>query len=495
MKKLLGGVLRLGLGLRLLFGFFLITGLAAVLLLRVFLAEVKPSVREVMEDVLIDTANLLAEQAAPELKALPPGGDLRHSRFAQSVADYRARPINATIWGHTKTSLDFRISLTDEKGRVVFESQDVAAAGEDRSRWNDVARTLRGEYGARSTREVKTDDSSSVMHVAAAVKDGDRIIGVLTVAKPMHTVQPFIDRAERKIWWAGAALLAASIGVGVLVTWWTIHSVRTLRRYAERVSLHKTAGGPEAPPLLPGELGDLAQAMDRMRHRLEARDQVEHAVRAFTHELKTPLAAIQGAAELLHDELPAADRERFAAQIGEQTQRLRGLVDRTLELSKLDAVQALVASRIELLPWLQSQTEAVQALAEQRGVQLRWVHADAATAEVDAERLALAVSNLLANALDFAPHGSAIELSLLRRDQDIEFSVRDHGPGVPDYALPRLGERYFSLVRDVGGQTVRGNGLGLAIVRQVALLHGAVLQFENAQPGLRAHFTFASQTS
>jgi two-component system, OmpR family, sensor histidine kinase CreC len=474
-------LLRVGLGLRLLFGFFLITGLAAVLLLRVFLAEVKPSVREVMEDVLIDTANLLAEQAAPELKAMPSGGDLHSSRFAQSIADYAARPIKATIWGHQKEQLDFRIYLTDAQGRLVFESSGQATPGEDYSRWNDVARTLRGEYGARATRTVPGDERSSVMHVAAPVKDGARIIGVLTVAKPMHTVQPFIDRAERKIWWAGAVLLTASIGIGALVTWWTIHSVRALRRYAERAQ----AGARDAPPALPGELGDLAQAMDRMRHRLEARDQVEQAVRGFTHELKTPLAAIQGAAEILRDELPAADRERFAAQIGEQTQRLRELVDRTLELSKLDSLQSVQMKPVALLSLLHAQIAAVQPVLEQRGLAVRWLCAQDVAVPGDAERLGLALSTLLANAMDFAPRDSAIELSLSAEDGQAVVMLRDHGPGVPDFALARLGERYFSLPRTVNGHAVRGSGLGLAIARQVAGLHGGTLAFQNAGPGLR----------
>ncbi len=474
--------LRVGLGLRLLFGFFLITGLAAVLLLRVFLAEVKPSVREVMEDVLIDTANLLAEQAAPDLRALAPGASLQGTPFAQSVARYALRPIDAQIWGHTKSTLDFQVVVTDAQGRVVFDSGGKAPPGTDYSAWRDVARTLRGEYGARATREVAADERTSVMHIAAPVKDGARLIGVLTVAKPLASVQHFIDRAERKIWWAGAALLAASIGVGAFVTWWTIHSVRTLRRYAERAQ----AGERDAPPALPGELGELAQAMDHMRHRLDAHDQVEQAVRAFTHELKTPLTAIHGAAELLADELPAADRERFAAQIGEQTQRLRGLVDRTLELSKLDALQALPREPVALLPLLRAQVQAASAVIEQRQLRVQWLAQEDAHVRGDGERLALAISNLLANALDFAPPGSAIELALSIDGDHTQLTVRDHGPGVPDFALPRLGERYFSLPRTVNGHEQRGNGLGLAIVRQVVVLHGGSVAFANARSGLRA---------
>src|SRR5689334_10886242 len=109
------------LGLRLLFGFFVVAGIAGVFILRVFLAEVKPSVREVMEDVLVDSANLLAEQAAPDLREMARGGTLEGTRFARAVLDYRARPVDALIWGLHKRTLDLRVYVTDSEGRLVFE--------------------------------------------------------------------------------------------------------------------------------------------------------------------------------------------------------------------------------------------------------------------------------------------------------------------------------------------------------------------------------------
>jgi two-component system, OmpR family, sensor histidine kinase CreC len=135
------------LGLRLLFGFFLITGLAAFFVLRVFVAEIKPSVREVMENLLVDTANILAELAADDLAAMPSGGTLQDSGFSRAVQAYAQRPIDAKIWGLSKRTLDYRVYVTDANGRVVFDSgfrDRTAAQGEDYSRWNDVSRTLAG---------------------------------------------------------------------------------------------------------------------------------------------------------------------------------------------------------------------------------------------------------------------------------------------------------------------------------------------------------------
>ena len=474
------------LGLRLLFGFFLIAGLAAFFILRVVLAEVKPSVREVMEDILVDSANLLAEMAAPDLRAMPAGGTLQDTGFAAAVKDYLARPVDAQIWGLHKRTLDLRVYVTDAQGHIVFDSGGRAVPGADYSRWRDVLLTLRGEYGARSTRELATDDGSTVMVVAAPVRaaPGGPTIGVLSVAKPLATVQQFIDRAERKIVVASAWLIAASLLIGLAVTGWTVHAVRRLQRYA----LQAAAGQPPPVPALPGELGELASAMGTMREKLDRRAEVEQGMRALTHELKSPLAAIGGAAELLHDELPVRDRERFALQIGEQVQRLREMVDRLLELSRLESLQAPAQqTTLALRALVDEQLAQLAAPLAQRRLQLAWLSNDKSELTGDAETLAIAVSNLLANALDFAPDGSTLELDIARRGNDVVFTLRDHGPGVPDYAAARLGERFFSTPRPRDGR--KGSGLGLAIVRQVAQLHGGRLGFEDAAPGLRVRLT------
>lgn len=463
------------LGIRLLFGFFLVTGLAAFFVLRVFMAEVKPSVREVMEDMMVDTANILAELASDDLVT----GNIAAGRFAQDVRNYARRPIDAQIWGLAKQSLDFRVYVTDINGTVLFDSANVAT-GADYSRWRDVARTLRGEYGARATREVQHDDRSSVMYVAAPVAHEGKTIGVLTVAKPMATIQAFIDRAERKILLRGVLLLFLSLGIGVAVTLWVVWSIRKLRRYANAVA----QGGQPAVPQIPGELGDLAAAMDAMRLKLEGHEYIESYVRALTHELKSPLAAIRGAGELLQDELPEAARREFAGHVLGQAERLQALVDRMLELTKLEQRHATVQR--ETLRWadfMKPFSAAAQTKYAQAAIK---IIANPAEASVHAEPglLSLALSNLLENARSFAPAGSVITVEA----KDGMVAVQDSGPGVPDYALPRLGERFFSTARPDGQG--KGSGLGLAIVRQIMVLHGGKMVVSHANPGLRVELHF-----
>ena len=475
------------LGIRILFGFFLITGLAGFFVLRIFMAEVKPSVREVMEDMMVDTANILAELASDDLANLDklprlpdqPAPTLDSGRFATHVNNYARRPIDAKIWGLSKQSLDFRVYVTDARGKVVFDSTH-GSVGADYSQWRDVALTLRGQYGARSTRDVQQDERSSVMYVGAPVLHNGEVIGVLTVAKPTATVQAFIDRAERKIFISGLWLLGLSAAVGVLVTLWVVWSIRRLRQYANQIE----AGKKVPVPNVPGELGDLAQAMEAMRLRVEGRDYVEAYVRALTHELKSPLAAIRGAGELLQEPLPEPDRQAFAADVLAQTQRLQTMVDRLLELSKLEQRQTPQApQQLVLNEFLTSFMPLAQAGRPQAAIELI-ANGDTSHVLADPDLLALALNNLLDNAAAFAPPGSTVTLEA--RDQVI--TVADQGPGVPDFAMPQLGNKFFSTVRPDG--VTKGSGLGLAIVQQIMALHGGRMVVRNMEPGLRVELQF-----
>ncbi len=473
------------LGLRLLFGFLAITGLAAFFVLRVFVTEVEPSTKQAMEDLMVDTANLLAEIAVPELAAAVPGlplaGDGALSRASRA---YAQRPVDASIWALRKRTLDLRIQLTDSTGRVVFDSGEPSAVGADHSRWRDVARTLRGEYGARSSAD-PNDPGSSVMHVAAPVRSVDgQLLGVLSIGKPMSTVRPFVERAEDKILQAGALLLGVSLLIGVAVTAWAVRSVRRLQAFAR-------AAGTEHPlplPSLAGELGELARAMAQMRERLAGRDRLEHQVRALTHELKSPLSAIRGAAELLQDDLQPADRHRFVKQIEDQVARTQHVVEQMLELSKLEGLPGLAnPAAVDLAALTDRVAQQHAAALQQRGLSLHWARRDVAPVSGDAMRLTLALSNVMSNALAPAPAGSRLEASVaIQATGHVCWSLRDQGRGVPDFALDRLGERFFALA---GPSDRRGSGLGLAIVAQVVALHGGRLRFDNARPGLRVEIT------
>lgn len=501
------------LGIRLLFAFFVINGLCAFFVLRVFTAEIKPSAREVMEDMMVDTANILAELASDDLASGQLARDAQRqlnpnqpdnanasattSRFAQHVQHYASRPIAAGIWGFSKQSLDYHITITNERGIVLFDSEH-RAVGQDYSQWRDVARTLRGEYGARTTPILAGDTTSTAMHVAAPIMVNGRIAGVLTVIKPNHTVQRFIDRAESKILTRGWLLLALSAAVGVGVTLWLVWNVRRLRDYALSVQgpadpFHQNNAHPLPTPLavphMPGELGELARAMDRMRTRLEGQNYIEGYVRALTHELKSPVAAIRGAGELLQEDLPSADRSEFALQVVQQSDRLQRIIDRLLELSKLEhRPTAHPQQPTTLHTCAQAAIAHTQARAGQRSIALTLTpQGSSISGPWEQELVTLAITNLLENAIDFSPANSTVTVTIDPQGHCV--SVQDTGPGVPDYALARLGERFFTTARPSGART--GSGLGLAIVERIMAIHHGTMTVHNTTPGLRVSLQFA----
>jgi two-component system sensor histidine kinase CreC len=220
-----------------------------------------------------------------------------------------------------------------------------------------------------------------------------------------------------------------------------------------------------------------------MRDALAGRSYVADYVQTLTHELKSPLSAIRGAAELLHEpSMPAPDRERFVGNIEHETARIQELVDRMMELAALESRRAL--ERIEPVPMralLEERVASAQATGAPRRIAVTLNAAAEATVDGDALLLQRAVGNLLDNALDFSPDGGQIEVALAGRGRSLEVSVRDHGPGIPDYADDKVFEKFYSLARPHNQR--RSTGLGLPFVREIAELHGGRVTLRNAEGG------------
>ncbi|MBN6104369.1 two-component system sensor histidine kinase CreC [Xanthomonas sp. CFBP 8703] len=467
------------LGLKLFLGFFLIVGVAAFFVMRVFVNEVKPGVRQAMESTLVDAANVLAQMAATDLKA----GRIDSGAFARDLGAAQRRNPRAMVWRFPKRSVDYRVTITDAAGVVVFDSrgQDL---GRDNSRWNDVYRTLRGEYGARSSAEGDGDPNHTVMHVAAPIYDPDdarRLIGVLTLSQPNRSIEPFIVASQRSILLRGAWLIGISALIGLLMTWGLLRGIGRLNRYAQAVS----AGEPvPPPPPRRDEIGDLGRALETMRRKLEGKAYVEQYVQSLTHEMKSPLAAIRGAAELLQEPLPDAERQRFVRNIAEQQQRLTETIDKLLALAEVEQHGWLQRrERIALAPLFAQLQEALAPQLRASGVQLQVQAPEEQLALVgDPYLLRQALHNLLDNAIAFSPDGGVVVLRAERdADARIALLVEDAGPGVPDYALERVFERFYSLARPATGR--RSSGLGLPFVREVARLHGGEASLRNRAVG------------
>jgi two-component system sensor histidine kinase CreC len=378
-----------------------------------------------------------------------------------------------------KNQVSHRIYVTDADGIVVLDSSGVAV-GQDYSRWNDVYLTLRGQYGARSTRSVADDPTSSVMHVGAPIRDNGRIIGVVTVAKPNSSLQPYIDRTERRLLLYGAGLIGLGLLLGALLSWWLSSALRRLTRYAQAVSQGQRV---EVPHYRGGEFEQLAHALEHMRTQLEGKAYVERYVHTLTHELKSPLAAIRGAAELLQSDMPAAQHQRFVSNIDNESVRMQQLIERLLNLAQVEQRQGLEEQvAVPLAPLLDELLEARGGWIEQRQLRIeRQVGADLILTG-EAFLLRQALGNLLENALDFTPAHGLLRISAERIGNLVEIRLFNQAEPIPDYALPRLSERFYSLPRPDSGR--KSTGLGLNFVDEVVQLHAGEFAIGNVEGGV-----------
>lgn len=202
--------------------------------------------------------------------------------------------------------------------------------------------------------------------------------------------------------------------------------------------------------------------------RVEARRAEEReARRAAVHELKTPLTAVRGLAQLLAGvELTEAERARVAAMVGEETERLGGLIESLNAVEKMRLADFRAAARPVDLGTLAARR--AEALGAGTGRVAATVE-DGVVVTGDEALLARVLDNLVGNALKFSPAGTPVRVGVARRGNEAVLSVTDEGPGIPEDERARVFGRFE---RGGGAEGVEGLGLGLSLVAEVVTWHG-----------------------
>jgi two-component system sensor histidine kinase CreC len=439
------------------------------------LKQIRPRYIESMEETLIDTSVLLASVLETHLV----NGHLDAGVLEKALGAAQQREFKARVFSLEKTHVDLRVYVTDAAGKVVYDS-DGRDVGRDFSQWNDVRRTLRGEYGARSSRTLANDDNTQTIYVAAPIRDGAKIVGVVSVGKPTAGINHLVVVAKQRVLYGaivGGLLVVLVLGVAAS---WVVAPIERLTHYAQAVRDGKTV----APPALPGRtLRELARSFEEMRDALAGRKHAERYTQAFAHEVKAPLSAIRGAAELLGEEMPAEQRRRFLENIRGEVERIQRIVDRLLELTSIEARKALQKS--EPLRTRELVDEAVSVVrASYAAARVNLVTAsESSDVSLTGERVLLreALVNLLQNAQEFSPVGGEVVMRCVTEGKRVTFVIEDRGTGVPEYALPRIFERFYSLPRPSTNR--KSTGIGLALVREIAILHGGDATLENREGG------------
>jgi two-component system sensor histidine kinase CreC len=451
---------------RIFLGLLLIYAVGIAFVLYRVVSDLDPRYRESAEESLVETSQLLATLVEQDVRF----GAIDTSHMESLFKAAYAREFDVQIFSVKKTRVELRAYVTDRHGKVLFDSTG-QSVGKDFSQWRDVKLALKGGYGARTSLDIPGDANSAVMYVAAPVRwvstangtsvtgGGGEIIGTLTVGKPVQSFGQFVVAARSRTLYVGFLSVLAVLVLAVMVSVWLVRPFGLISDYAQYV---KAQQGFHPLRLLRRAWDLLRAAYDEMRDALAGRNYVADYVQTLTHEVKSPLSAIRGAAELLEEPMEETQRQQFLGNIQRETQRIQEMVDRMMELTALETRRVLdKVQRVALQPLLEELARASEGVAAQRHIRLTVQAPGDATVEADPFLLRRAVSNLLDNALDFSPEGGLIELGLRLDKHWVCLTVCDQGPGIPVYAQDKVFEKFYSLVRPHSKK--KSTGLGQAV--------------------------------
>ena len=240
-------------------------------------------------------------------------------------------------------------------------------------------------------------------------------------------------------------------------------------------------------------LAKLSNSISYMRSQLDGKEYVENYIHSLTHELKTPITSIQGAVELMSEDMPKADRERFLNNISTSNQRMARLVDRMLSLAKLESTTELLSTEeFDLIPTIKRLVQEREAVLDSQQLQLTLPQEEHAFCQGDRVLISQAIANLLDNAIRFCQTQSRIDVSVnVTVDQDsktlTKVQIFNQGDAIPDFALPKLYDRFFSLPpNNDTQQATKSTGLGLSFVKEIMKLHKGRVTIENIPNGVLA---------
>lgn len=427
--------------------------------------EVEPRMREAVEEVLVENAYSLAtvvENKLSEKKVLS-------TTMLESLLNKNDKPaLNAKIYNFKKTNLDLRIYVCDAKGKVLYHSYDKTQIGVDYSKWNDVYRSLHGIYGARTTRDNPEDPTTSVLYVAAPIYYNGKIIAVLTVGKPATHNNYFVNTAKYELYLFGFLLAFLGLIFSWSVTLWVSRPIAKLRAYVKAL---KAGLEPALPYLGNNEISQLAHTLYEMKNSLEGRQHIQHYVQSLSHELKSPLSSIVGASELLLEhKFVKAEGQKFLENIDIEAKRMEDLINSLLELSNLESLAEIKhKEKVNLSKLLQECINQHKILLKHKELKFNLELGRDIYCVVDRLLISLAINNIINNAIEFSPKKSTITVSITA-NESVQIRISDQGPGIPDWAIDKIFTQFFSLPRPDSGR--KSTGLGLAIARKIARLHG-----------------------
>ncbi len=264
--------------------------------------------------------------------------------------------------------------------------------------------------------------------------------------------------------------------VGLLALAWR---VRELQYSAQRVQLENLVA--ERTLELDRQKSGAEYARDELARQAELLRSLDREKRAFfaniSHELRTPMTLLLGPLEQAGEKPDELVRQ--GPVMLRNARRLNRLVEQILDLQKIEIGQIVIEPELnDLMAWVESLTELFRPLAERRRIKLDLIlPPEGVIAWFDPLQMEKSFGNLLSNAIKYCRSGDRVEIRLVRDGPTPMIEVIDSGPGIAPEHLPKLFDRFYRA--EMPGMAVEGTGIGLALARELVLLHGGELEVES----------------
>ncbi len=335
----------------------------------------------------------------------------------------------------------------------------------------------------------RDEGGSTIFTVATPIVRGDRIVGVLGVTSPAGEIDTLVRNEREQVLQMFVIATLVSIGLSLVLASTIANPLSDLAAAAEigreRNSRKVAPGRVRIPDLTarPDEIGRLSGALRGMVTALYDRiDANEQFAADVAHEIKNPLASLRSAIGSLRFVQKPDQRDKLLDVIEHDVRRLDRLVSDISNASRLDS--ELVKEEEEpfnLVKMITNISDFMGEEARSKGVEfITDLPGEPIIIEGLESRLAQVFVNLLSNAISFCEDGDAIRVWARKRENRILVVVEDTGPGIPEQALTKIFNRFYS--ERPAGQFGNNSGLGLAISKQIIEAHGGVIWAENIRP-------------
>jgi two-component system sensor histidine kinase CreC len=448
---------------------------------------------ESAKSVLVEVSSLMSRVASQNNK----DGKIDLETFETLIVNYLRSQRNTIDKNNPQKLENLAIYVTDKDGLLVLDSRGLTL-GKDMRDANEVESALSGV----------TDSTSVVMEEAAGSKKARGAVieyflksRFLNASNPIYgnngeiigsvvVVAPLIDlMGESYLLRFIFYIFVISLLFGFLGSYRISRNINRIQKYTSNLF-----GGEDVlMPDLNNQFNKLARTIRDARADVELKDDVEQYIDTLAHELRTPITGIQLTAENLLTPMSDKQRKRFVENILESNRHMDILVNRLLELSRIERREAL--KNVEILNIKEAVNTVLNAPSRVKTILDKDLNIDiqiSSNATLNGEKILLeqAIGNIVNNALDFSPASGKITMKASQTNNAITIIVLDDGAGIPPQVINKLFTRFFSVTRPDTG--ARGNGLGLRFVRKIMKLHGGEVSLQNRfiQQGAEARLRF-----